>query len=127
MMVAPSGIRTDARGPTALMRDPLITTTASGSGGPPFPSMTAQPTMARVAPWELGAPVATRLTVSASPRRHNNFPLDIDLLREDIKSWQTVIVLYLFRNDWTELAAVGFSLGRRFRFGVRVAPDRGSW
>src|SRR5215470_7071913 len=81
MTVAPSGIRTDARGPTALMRDPLTTTTASVSGGPPFPSMTVQPTMASIAPWEPGAPVATRLTVSARPRRHNNLNLDINLLR----------------------------------------------
>src|SRR5215510_12319270 len=104
MTVAPSGIRTDARGPTALMRDPLTNTTASGSGGPPFPSMTVQPTMASMAPWEPGALNATRLTISASPSRHNNFSMDIDLLRVDIKSWQTVIVLYSVRNDWTELA-----------------------
>src|SRR5262245_54417849 len=105
MTVAPSGIRTDARGPTALMRDPLTNSTASGSGGPPFPSMTVQPTMASMAPWEPGALDATRLTVSASPSRHNNFPLDIYLLRVDIKNWQNDYVLYSFRNDWTELAA----------------------
>src|SRR5262245_44141646 len=99
MTVAPSGIRTDARVPTALMRDPLTTTTASGSGVPPFPSMTAQPTMAIVALCELGAPVVTRLTISASPRRHNDFSMYIDLLRADIIGWQTAIVLYSFRND----------------------------
>src|SRR5262247_664015 len=106
MTVAPSGIRTDARGPTALMRDPLTNTTASGSGGPPFPSMTVQPTMASMSPWEPGALGATRLTVSASPSRHKNFPMDIYLLHVDIKKIGRVIVLYPFRNDCTELAAV---------------------
>src|SRR5215813_9402727 len=105
MTVAPSGIRTDARGPTALMRDPLTNTTASGSGGPPFPSMTVQPTMASTSPWERGALGATRLTVIASPSRHNNFPMDIYLLRVDINNWQSDYVLYPFRNDWTGLAA----------------------
>src|SRR5262245_14287388 len=81
MMVAPSGIRTEARGPTALMRDPLTTITASGSGGPPFPSMTAQPTMASVAGWEPVATVAMRLTISARPGRDNDFILHIDLIR----------------------------------------------
>src|SRR5262245_27347066 len=118
MTVASSGIRTDARGPTALTRDPLTITTASGSGGPPFPSMTVQPTMANEAPWEPGVPGATRMTASARLRRHNDFILDMDLLRSvqtptqviaDIKSRQAVFVLYSFRNDWTELDAVGFT------------------
>src|SRR5262245_35518438 len=110
MTVAPSGILTDARGPTALMRDPLTTTTASGSDGLPFPSITAQPTMSTVALCELGAPVVTRLTISASPSLPNDFSIDIDILRTDIISWRTVIVLYSLSNDWTELAAVGFTI-----------------
>src|SRR5262245_40845225 len=81
MTVAPSGIRTDARGPTALMRDPLTTTTASGSGGPPFPSITAHPTMAIVAPCEPGALDATRLMAIASPSHRDDSPLDINHLR----------------------------------------------
>src|SRR5262245_6340290 len=109
MTVAPSGIRTDARGPTALMRDPLTNTTASGSGGPPFPSMTVQPTMASMAPWEPGALGATTLKVSAAPSRHNNFPVYIYRLRVDSKYWQSDYVLYSFRHDWTELAAESFA------------------
>ena len=58
-----------------------------------------------MAPWEPGALDATRLTVSASPSRHNNFPVDIYLLHVDIKNWQSDYVLYSFRDDWTELAA----------------------
>src|SRR5262245_1545097 len=122
MTVAPSGIRTDARGPTALMRDPLTNTTASGRGGPPFPSMTVQPTMASMAPWEPVALDATRLKVSASPSRHNNFPIDIYLLRVDIKNWQSDYVLYSFRNDWTELAAESLA-GLRDRIPIEKAPD----
>src|SRR5215510_14959394 len=122
MTVAPSGIRTDARGPTALMRDPPTNTTASGSGGPPFPLMTVHPTMASMAPWEPGALAATRLTVSASPSRHDNFPIDIYLLRVDIKSWQSDYVLYSFRNDWTELAAES-NAGLRARIPIKKALD----
>ena len=45
-MAAPAGIRTDARGPTALIRCPLTTMTASLTGAPPLPSISVPPTMA---------------------------------------------------------------------------------
>src|SRR5262245_14085027 len=43
---APAGIDTARRGPTAVMRAPSTTMTASGIGGPPWPSMSVAPTIA---------------------------------------------------------------------------------
>src|SRR5262245_1767433 len=43
---APAGTATPLRGPTAVMRPPPISTTASGIGAPPLPSMTVPPTSA---------------------------------------------------------------------------------
>ena len=60
--------------------------------------------------------------VSASPSRHNNFPVDIYLLRVDIKNWQGDYVLYSFRNDWTELAAES-TAGLWARIPTEKAPD----
>ena len=43
---APSGTSTDARGPTAAMRFPSMSSVPSARGGPPLPSMMTAPTIA---------------------------------------------------------------------------------
>src|ERR1700735_2613154 len=48
MTWAPAGTWTEARRPMAWMREPAMTMTESGLGGPPFPSMTVAPVMAMV-------------------------------------------------------------------------------
>src|SRR5262245_18682538 len=47
--LASAGMRTLLREPTVVMRDPVMTITASLIGGPPLPSMTVAPTSAVVA------------------------------------------------------------------------------
>ncbi len=44
--VAPAGTATVARGPAAVMRSLVTTTTASGTGAPPLPSISVAPVMA---------------------------------------------------------------------------------
>src|SRR5262245_10978625 len=46
MTVAPGGTVTEARGPTAVMRLPVMTIGRSAIGGPPLPSMIVAPTTA---------------------------------------------------------------------------------
>src|SRR5882762_3196435 len=45
---APAGTLTEARGPAATILPPTTTTTASGTGVPPFPSISVAPTIAIV-------------------------------------------------------------------------------
>src|SRR3954462_2979321 len=65
MVAAPSGTRVLARGPTAEIRLPVITTTAFGTGDPPFPSITVAPTMATTDCWAR-TPIVTKRSSAAS-------------------------------------------------------------
>src|SRR5262245_42688389 len=47
IVAAPGGTCVDARGPAAVMRPPTITTTAFATGGPPLPSISVAPRMAK--------------------------------------------------------------------------------
>ena len=74
MTVAPPGTGVEARGPTAAMRPPSMTTVASASGGPPLPSMTVAPTIAVVACWAVvdggwAAAMAASMRIVAARKR----------------------------------------------------------
>jgi hypothetical protein len=65
---APPGTFTDARGPTAAMRFPRTTIVASGTAGPPLPSINVAPTMATTVSAvrvEVCAPTAAEKTTAA--------------------------------------------------------------
>src|SRR4029453_6363810 len=66
IVCAPAGTGVDARGPTAAMRPSRTTTTALATGGPPLPSITVAPVMARTDGWARMPAAAAAIRRAAS-------------------------------------------------------------
>src|SRR6187399_2740004 len=67
-MRRPLASGTSARDPTALMRSPSTTTTVSGRAGPPVPSITVAPTIAKPLGTRAGGATATTAAARSGVR-----------------------------------------------------------